>query len=145
MVPLRCLLSLSHRGNTVTPQTSVRWADATSLSILSSFSGKPHEGKLLLWPTAQIQGFPWQEPYCWALCANLPDPITSLVQGTTATKSLGSHVHTTLERILTLCQVGATVSDHRACGLWDGPRYRVAVLTSTGQNQAVYKTQDGIP
>lgn len=131
---LCCLPSLSHRGNTCHTSGFCEVGRCSeSHSTLSSFSGKPHEGKLLLWPTAQIRGFPWQEPYCWVLCANLPDPITSLVQGTTATISLGSHVHTTLVRIFTLCQVGATVSDHRTCGLWDGPRSRVAVLTSTGQ------------
>lgn len=34
----------------------------------------------------------------------------SLVQGTIAVKSLDSHVHATLVRILTLCQVDAIVT-----------------------------------
>lgn len=101
VVPLRCLLSLSHRGNAVTPQASVRWADAASLIAHSAVSlgshmkttpsyslpqgsntGLPTTGTLLLGP----------------LCADLPDSINSLGQGTTTTLSLGSHVHATLVR-----------------------------------------------
>lgn len=38
VMPLRYLLSLSHGGNPVTPQASVRWAEAASLTAHSAVS-----------------------------------------------------------------------------------------------------------
>lgn len=70
MVPQGCQPSLSQRGNTHT-KTSMRWADAAGLTAHSAVSQKPREGntELLLWLRDQLQGFPPQEPYCWALRA----------------------------------------------------------------------------
>lgn len=71
-----------------------------------STTGLPTTGTLLLGP----------------LCTNFPDSIMSLVQGTIAVKSLDSHVHATLVRILTLCQVDAIVTTgHVGSGMDQDP------------------------
>lgn len=125
------------------PQASVRWARAASPAAHSAVSLGSHMKATLSYFFGS--GIKYRVsttgPCCWALCANLPDSIIALVQGTTATIPLATMSHHTCEN--TLCQVGAIVSDHRAHGLLDGPRYKEAVLTSLGQHQVVHKTQDG--